>query len=90
MSLPLFPSLTVDLYVPPILYNQRGFGNAVSDSVMAWLDSKLQKVGPQEKVAHLSHLVASEAVVATLAFREKVSKELSVGKHQVTRGYTRD
>jgi hypothetical protein len=76
-SLPLFPSLTVDDFAPPMLHNQMGVDNAVTDSSVAWLDIKVQKVGSQEKVARLSHMVVSEAVVVTLASRDKVAKELS-------------
>jgi hypothetical protein len=66
MSLPIFSSLTIDDFVQPQLHGQMGFGNASMDWLVAWLDSPVQKVGPQEKEARLAHLNAAEDVQAKI------------------------
>jgi hypothetical protein len=65
-SLPMFSSLTIDDFSPPQLHGQMGFSNASMDLLVAWLDSRIQQVRPQEKEARLAHLNAAEAVQANI------------------------
>jgi hypothetical protein len=66
MSLPIFSSLTIDDFFPPQLHGQMGCGNASMDWLETWLDSGVQKVGPQEKEARLAPINAVSAVQANI------------------------
>jgi hypothetical protein len=58
MSHPIFPSLDILNFGLPQLHTQMGFGNATMDWLVAWIYSRLKKVGPDKKVARLAHLKA--------------------------------
>jgi hypothetical protein len=47
----LFPSLSIDDFVPPMLHRQMGFTNPAVDMLSKLIDKKVQKVGYGEKVA---------------------------------------
>jgi hypothetical protein len=73
----LFPSLVVDDFVIPMLHGQMGFTNAVVAWCIGWIDSKVQKVGEEEKEARLTVLNATSDLQNKVRARDVKSNELS-------------
>jgi hypothetical protein len=72
MSHTIFPSLGILDFGPPLLHTQMGFGNATMDWLVAWIDSHVQKVGADEKLASLAHLKANEDVKIKMIARNEM------------------
>jgi hypothetical protein len=73
----LFPSLVVDDFVIPMLHGQMGFTNAVVTWFIGWIESKVQKVGEEEKEARLTVLNATSDLQNKVRARDEKSNELS-------------
>jgi hypothetical protein len=77
MGPPLFPSISQDDLVPPMLHGQMGFTNAVVTFYVNWIDDKVQKVGDGEKATRLAALGATADLQLKIEKRDDMMNEMS-------------
>jgi hypothetical protein len=77
MGPPLFPSISQDDLVPPMIHGQMGFTNAVVTFYVNWIDDKVQKVGDGEKATTLASLEATADLQLKIKKCDDVMNEMS-------------